>query len=576
VALGIVADVALIAGDTRYLLQRGLDALRRTERTGLLALIGVAGLEPAYLDEEAIGFNLAPRLNAVSRVAQYTGAAHDAASALDATSAVELLTTEDEVRARTLATAMEALNARRRWLTRQTFDAVLGQLERDRALLERPALVVSGANWDPGIVGIVAGRLAERYHRPAIVFSAPPGEIARGSARSIEGVDIHAAIAATSKDVVLHRYGGHPMAAGLSLDEAQIGAFRRALWQAVGEIAPTPAEPELPIDAELTLDQLSLGLVRAVNHLAPFGLGNEAPVFCARGLVVASHRIIGRTRAHRRLVVRDGAGRRQEVLWWNSADLDAPEGTFDLAFRVGVNRFRGEERVQLTWVDARVLETPVVQVVAKLPIVVRDYRYLAGRPAGEQAAILRAWIDESQDTPCVWGEGFESGSLEGVHVRDRRLLQPAETLIVWTAPPGVAEWEEALATVAPRRVVLVCIDPKMDAPRAFLQRLAGACKYAARAYQGWTRLSTLAAATAQTEWAVQLGLHWLAAWGQIGVEVDGDQVTLRPAVEGGAPGEREQIEGQLQAELQETAAYRAYVHEADAGRLVNGRALDGK
>ena len=102
VALGIVADVALIAGDTRYLLQRGLDALRRTARLGLLALMELAGLEPAYLDEEAIGFNLAPRLNAVSRVAQYTGAAHDAASALDATSGVELLTTEDEVRARNL------------------------------------------------------------------------------------------------------------------------------------------------------------------------------------------------------------------------------------------------------------------------------------------------------------------------------------------------------------------------------------------------------------------------------------------------------------------------------------------
>ena len=363
------------------------------------------------------------------------------------------------------------------------------------------------------------------------------------------------------------------MAAGLSLDEAQIGAFRRAVWQALERIAPVPIEPQLPIGAELSLGQLSLDLVRAVNCLAPFGLGNEAPVFCARGLALASNRIIGRTRAHRRLVVRDGVGRGQEVLWWNSADQDAPEGSFDLAFRLGVNRFRGEERVQLTWVDAHALETPVLPVRKKPPIAVRDYRYLAGRSAGEQAEILRIWIEKWQETTCVWGEGPQADHiLPGAQVRDRGSLQPAETLIVWTAPPDVAEWEQALAVVAPQRVVLVCIDPRMDAPRAFLQRLAGACKYAQRAYRGRTRLSTLAAATAQTEWAVQLGLRWLAARGQIGADVDGDRVTLRPGGEGQAAVDRERIGGQLQAELQETAAYRAYLRAADAERLVNGQA----
>jgi hypothetical protein len=274
-------------------------------------------------------------------------------------------------------------------------------------------------------------------------------------------------------------------------------------------------------------------------------------------------------------VVRDGAGCGQEVLWWYSADQSVPEGTFDLAFRLGVNRFRGEESVQLTWVDARALETPVVRAQERPPIAVRDYRYLAGRPAGEQAAMLSAWIDQGQETLCVWGEGHPADNVPtGVEVRDRRSLRPAETLIVWTAPPGVAEWEEALAAVAPQRVVLVCIDPGMDAPRAFLQRLAGTIKYAQRAYRGRTRLSTLAAATAQTEWAVRWGLRWLAARGQIGLDVDGDRVTLQPAGTGGTPGDREWIEGRLRAELQETAAYRAYLRAADAERLVNGQAAE--
>jgi single-stranded-DNA-specific exonuclease len=571
VALGIVADVALIEGDTRYLLQRGLDVLRRTERPGLLALMEAARLEPAHVDEQDIGFALAPRLNALSRVAQ------DPDSALDATSGVELLTTEDEVRARTLAVAMEALNARRRWLTQQTFDAALAQLERDRRLLEQaPAIVVSGANWDPGIVGIVAGRLVDRYNRPAIVFSAPPGEIARGSARSIEGVDIHAAIAAASRNVKVHRYGGHPMAAGLSLDETALAAFRRALWQAVARVTPKPVEPELAIDGELSLAELSLGLVQAVNQLAPFGLGNEAPVFVARGLALASSRFIGRTRAHRRLVVRDGAGCQQDALWWYSADQSPPEGRFDLAFRVGVNRFRGEERVQLTWVDTRALEAPATPVQEEPPIVVRDHRYLAERPAVEQAAMIKALASGSQSTACVWGEGLaEDDRPAGVKLDDRRALRSAERLVVWTTPPGVDEWEEALAAVAPREVVLVCLDPGLDAPRAFLQRLAALVNYALHEYRGQTELVALAAATAQTEWAVRLGLQWLAAHAQITFEVEGSRVTLRSDDGGASAEDQERIEGRLLAELRETAAYRAYLRMANAHRLVNANALDG-
>jgi hypothetical protein len=314
-----------------------------------------------------------------------------------------------------------------------------------------------------------------------------------------------------------------------------------------------------------------------VRCLAPFGLGNEAPVFCARGLTVASSRMIGRTRAHRRLVVRDGAGRQQEVLWWYSADQSPPEGTFDLAFRVGVNRFRGEERVQLTWADARALEAPAVQAEVKPLTAVRDVRYLAERPAFERVAALEALVAESQRTSCVWGEGAP-GEVKpaGVQIDDRQALRPAERLVVWTAPPSVDEWEEALATVAPQEVVLVCLDPGMDVPRAFLKRLAALCNYTVRAYGGQTALSTLAAATAQSEWAVRLGLQWLAARGQLSFQVAGSRVRLGPAEEGGQGTDRERIEGLLAAELQETAAYRAYLRTANAQRLVNGDALEGR
>lgn len=563
VALGIVADVATVRADVRYLLQLGLDVLRYTDRTGLQAMMSLAGLEPAFLTEEDIAFSLAPRLNAISRVEQ------DADIQMTTASVVELLTTSDLTRARTLATALEALNARRRWLTRQTVDAALALLERERWLSEGPAIVVAGANWDPGIVGLVAGRLAERYHKPAIVLSAPPGEMARGSARSIEGVDIHAAIAA-HKDM-LYRCGGHPMAAGLSIEGDRLDEFRRALWRTLEQAAPLPAEREVQIDAVLSLDQVSPGLVRAVNALAPFGPGNEAPILAAQKLTLAGSAVIGRTREHRRLVVRDEGGHEQTVLWWQSADRPVPEGTFDLAFTVGINRFRGRENVQLTWVDARVTSLPAVKVSLRPAIAVRDLRREAFSLSHSRAtlpSILAAAGLRAEADPLIWGEGIRAPA--GMSLSDRHALGKAEALVVWTAPPGPDEFYAALASVSPRQVVLVGIDPGLDTLRAFLQRLAGLAKYAMREYGGQTRLAALAAAMAHGAQTVRLGLEWMAHQGQVEVAWEGDQVILRAP----GAGEREAgrlhvVQGRLQAHLEETAAYRAYFQTADAGRLVN-------
>ena len=196
VALGIVADLALQTGDTRYLLQRGLPALRQTQRTGLQVMFELAGLQPAFLTEEHIGFVLGPRLNALGRLD-------------DANPAVELLTTADAGRARVLATHLEGLNARRRLLTAQVLKGALEQIEKDPSLLEQAALVLAHPEWPAGVIGIVASELAERYNRPTILLSAPPGQPARGSARSIEGVNITAAIASQKALLLRLRRASH-------------------------------------------------------------------------------------------------------------------------------------------------------------------------------------------------------------------------------------------------------------------------------------------------------------------------------------------------------------------------------
>ncbi len=544
VALGIVADVAVQTGDTRYLLQRGLRALRRTDRLGLRVVMELAELDPAWLTEEHIGFVLAPRLNALGRLA-------------DANVAVELLTTDHLGRARILATELEGLNARRRLLTAQVLQAAQAQIESDPSLLEHSALVLSHPSWPAGVIGIVAGRLAERYHRPVILIVTPPGELGRGSARSIEGCNITAAIAAQREMLVA--FGGHPMAAGLTIEPDRIPAFRRALSRTVLEmVGQVGGRAELQIDGYLPLAELSLDLVEDLERLAPFGPGNRPLTLVSRGLSLAGHSAVGRNDEHLQLVVADGEGTARKVMWWQGAGWPLPQGRFDLAYVVRAGDYRGRRDVQVEWLDARPVEAPALTVVERPAIEIVDYRREPNpRPVLER---LRA-----QGNIQVWSEAGAKAEVAG---RDRCELEPSEALAIWTTPPGPAELRAALEKVSPATVYLFGIDPGGSRPQAFLRRLAGLTRYALRANQGWVNLSTLAAATAQREATVRRGIAWLVARGHLVVcSEDGPQMRLG---EGGhAPrADLSPIAAQLKALLEETAAYRAHFARADEKTLL--------
>ena len=320
--LGLVADLVQLTGDARYLVQRGLEALRNTNRLGLQVMMEMAELAPANLTEEHIGFVLGPRLNSLGRLG-------------DANPAVDLLTTYDAIRARVLATQLEGLNAQRQLLCSQVYQAAEAQFRADPGLLDQPILVLGHPAWQGGVVGIVASRLVERYRKPAILFATPSGQAAHGSARSIAGLNITAAIA-VQKDLLLN-FGGHAMAAGLSLEADKLPEFTRRLSKTVNEMMEgVEKEANLKIDARLTLPEIKPDLAKAIEQLAPFGPGNEKLTLATSGLKVQSIATIGRNKEHLKLRVADEAGNSQTVLWWNGAeDKDSiPVGCLDLAYNL--------------------------------------------------------------------------------------------------------------------------------------------------------------------------------------------------------------------------------------------------
>ena len=299
-----MADLALQRGDTRYLLQRGLAALRGTQRPGLVALLEKAELDPTWLSEEHIGFVLGPRLNAAGRLA-------------DANACVDLLTTNDIGRARILAADLEALNARRKLLCNQVEQGAETQIARDPSLLEGGALVLANPAWPAGIIGIVASRLVEKYGKPAVLISSPPGEVARALGPVGAGVNITAALAAHAESAgqlrrppdgrgLRHRPGTDPRAAPRALAHGP-----RAMQ------ADAHVEAGLRIDGILPLTELTPALADDLGRLAPFGPGNPPLTLMAERLCARSGKKVGRNDEHRLVIVTDEAGGERQVIWWD-------------------------------------------------------------------------------------------------------------------------------------------------------------------------------------------------------------------------------------------------------------------
>lgn len=289
-ALGTIADVMPLTGENRTLVREGLAVLQETMRPGLQALLENAGYAGKPVTAETVSYGLAPRLNAAGRM--------DTAAV-----ALKLLLCENEEQAAGIAARLGEINAERQQTEQQILAAALQTIQADPARAHDRVLVVAGEGWHPGVIGIVASRLMERYGRPAIVISTENGE-GRGSGRAPSGFNLHGALAACSSCLI--RSGGHAAAAGLLVEEEKIGAFRAAInaW-AVREY-PVPEPGTLKLDAAVRLGELDLASVRQLSRLAPFGSGNPVPLLVVQNAVVDGLWPLGSEGRHTRVRLRQG------------------------------------------------------------------------------------------------------------------------------------------------------------------------------------------------------------------------------------------------------------------------------
>lgn len=347
VAIGSIADMVSLTGENRILVKFGLEVLKRTQRLGLQELIKLSGLESSSLTEESVGFQLAPRLNALGRLD-------------DPNPAIELLTGFDDELVQEIAVMIDEKNTERKTLVETIY-----QEARALVNLEKPAQVLAREGWNPGVLGIVAGRLLEELHQPVIVLSIEEGK-AKGSARSIEAVNIFEAL--TPHSDLFIAFGGHSGAAGMTLEVDKLEALSNCLVDFIQTRAiDMTQKSSLFLDEELQLKDLSLDTVRGLEKLAPFEMDHKQPVFYLRQFSVLSARAMGQDNAH--LKVRICQNETElDLVAFGQGDL-AQEfqqaKDLELAVTLSVNQWNGNTSLQLMLVDARVQGVQLFDIRAK-------------------------------------------------------------------------------------------------------------------------------------------------------------------------------------------------------------------
>ncbi|VED67058.1 MULTISPECIES: single-stranded-DNA-specific exonuclease RecJ [Streptococcus] len=398
VAIGTIADMVSLTDENRILVKYGLGVLRQTQRIGLQEMLKLASIAPQDVNEETVGFQIAPRLNALGRLD-------------DPNPAVELLTGFDDEEALEIALMIQAKNEERKEIVQAIYDEAKAMV--DPSL---PVQILAKEGWNPGVLGIVAGRLLEELHQPIIVLTIDQGK-AKGSARSPESVHIFEALD-PHRDLFI-AFGGHAGAAGMTLEVDKLPRLTEIFSDYIREKGiDLTAKSTLFVDEELDLEELTLDTLKSFDRLAPFGMDHQKPVFYIRDFQVESSRTMGAGNSHLKLKIQKGDARFDVVAFGQGhLELEYSQAkNLELVVSLSVNQWNGQTTLQLMVVDARVEGVQLYNIRGKNAPLPQDIPLFSQLEEGEDSPAIV--IDRIPDDLADLKALFQEQSFQAVYFKN--------------------------------------------------------------------------------------------------------------------------------------------------------------
>lgn len=447
VALATIADVVPLVEENRYLVKLGLDKLGQTERPGLKALLEAAGRESeGRVDAFTVGFTIAPRLNASGRLEH-------------AKVGVQLLRAASQREARDLAGHLHGLNEERKECEQRIGRQIEERLQAEPWRFQNGAIVEWGEDWHEGVIGITAGRLAEKYGLPALVISVDSEKgTAKGSGRSPENVDLFRALQQCGE--IFSKYGGHPRAGGFSLPVDRLERLRQEFTQAANELREGPAP--VWIDGSLGLNQITFELAKGLRRLEPYGEANPKPVFLLEGVTVLSKRSVGKNGDHLQLELEQAGRRQRAIAFRQGSEIDAVDGQstrYDLLCQVGTDIYQGLPQLSLQ-------VTGIVRPFGTTGEF-RDGPVVDLRNSRSRRSELETWLGENSLALAICRD-IAKAAAAYPQLRDRfstyeELSGPEELLVLLTPPSSEQILRATLEACRPKRVVVLFGRQELDA-----------------------------------------------------------------------------------------------------------------
>lgn len=537
VTMGMIADMVPLVKENRYLVRIGLPKLVATTRVGLQKLLAMSGQKA---NTDLVGFGLAPRINAAGRLS-------------DANKAVELMTTDSEEVAESLSQELQTENTRRQEICEQVFMEVEAKLAKNPQLLENKCLAIYDKSWHHGVIGIVASRLVEKYQRPVFIAQHEEEEkVIRGSARSIDGVDLYQVL--KLNEHLLARWGGHKMAAGFSLEEDKGEEFCRALFSTCNKMLEgVVLSKQIEIDLTVSPDVCTTDLATTIDAIAPFGISNKKPVLCMKELMCQKALPLGKDQKHVKIFALDPiSGEEFECVMWNGRDkrgFPEIEEAIDIAFMPDLNHYNGKTRLQLILVDWRpsnwkeraekaakiqaeqaaqaaqaapptsaaptttnsplaAPSTPAVSNAEPSRFLARKQTWQDLRNHENKLDILAKATEKIKDDLIIFAES--AVAVDNCTFSNRSGIKKAKHLLMWQFPPTLELFQEIVAKTDAEKIYLIGnAEANFDNPSNFLKRLYGLAKFAVAKRDGQIEGELLTCLMGSSKMAVALGLKVL-------------------------------------------------------------------